>query len=683
MDDWLRLNLRELTTNGEPGALVAGGNKTSFALIDLEPFALNLPGASPTAQYQGGLVQGISVGWADVYDAALPEQWIDVTGIPSGRYVLEAIVDPEEHIREKEEGNNVARLVIELVQPPDGDAPANDDFAAALLLGGETAGAVVDTAHATLEPGEPEEIPGGHSGASVWWRWVAPTAREAVLSTEGSSFDTVLAVYVGSSLSNLALIAINDDSGVGGGSRVTFSPTAGVAYSVAVDGFDAATGEAWLQLNPAWNDAFSNCVTMAGPDGVVTGSNRGATAEPGEPQHADASETNSLWYCWTALRDGPVTVDAEGSTFPAAVAVYVGSTLSGLTRIDSGAGAEPGAARVSFLGVAGGTYRIAVLGRAGAAGVVRLSWTGPSPPRIVASPASTNVLAGVPASFRVGVAGPGPFGFQWRHANTNLFDSEEVEGTATDTCRLRKVRPADMGGYSVVVSNAYGAVTSAPASLIVLENRRVVYVPELEGMVGGVVSVPVYFRGAGNEAGIQFSLQFEPQLLRSVRVEAGLSGANIVLTTNLLAAGKLGATIGLPAFPPGAPAADVELLRLRVEVRDDALEGSDAGIGFADSPMVRRVVSAENLPLPTLFAPGLIHLQGGSEQITDVFLDEETFWFVLRGRAGRRYAVEVSEDLKEWMPLLTTELGATGIETMTQPRAGSSQRFYRMQLLAW
>jgi hypothetical protein len=46
--------------------------------------------------------QGISAGWSDVYDHRLDGQWIDITDVPAGDYVLEATVNaagkiPEVH----------------------------------------------------------------------------------------------------------------------------------------------------------------------------------------------------------------------------------------------------------------------------------------------------------------------------------------------------------------------------------------------------------------------------------------------------------------------------------------------------------------------------------------------------------------------------------------------------------
>src|SRR5262245_62081586 len=89
-------------------------------------------------------------------------------------------------------------------------APANDNFANRLLLTGtnvNTTGANVD---ATKEPGEPNHA-NRAGGKSVWWRWTAPGNGEVMVDTIGSSFDTLLGVYTGTSVSNLTMVAGNDD----------------------------------------------------------------------------------------------------------------------------------------------------------------------------------------------------------------------------------------------------------------------------------------------------------------------------------------------------------------------------------------------------------------------------------------------------------------------------------------
>jgi hypothetical protein len=62
----------------------------------------------------------------------------------------------------------------------------------------------------------------------------------------GSSFDTLLAVYTGSTVSALTRIASDDDSGGSLTSRVSFSAVAGTTYRIAVDGYGAASGSVKL-----------------------------------------------------------------------------------------------------------------------------------------------------------------------------------------------------------------------------------------------------------------------------------------------------------------------------------------------------------------------------------------------------------------------------------------------------
>ena len=81
-------------------------------------------------------------------------------------------------------------------------------------------------------------MPGPRASHSLWWAWTPAASGTATIDTLGSSFDTVLAVYTGTKLNRLAVIAANDDIPSGGGaSRVAFSAVAGTTYRIAVDGF--------------------------------------------------------------------------------------------------------------------------------------------------------------------------------------------------------------------------------------------------------------------------------------------------------------------------------------------------------------------------------------------------------------------------------------------------------------
>jgi len=58
--------------------------------------------------------QGITAGWADVYDWYIPDQYIEVTNVPNGLYRLEFCADPLNEIEEEDETNNCIANVIRL-----------------------------------------------------------------------------------------------------------------------------------------------------------------------------------------------------------------------------------------------------------------------------------------------------------------------------------------------------------------------------------------------------------------------------------------------------------------------------------------------------------------------------------------------------------------------------------------
>lgn len=92
------------------GALVARGHKQAFCLVDL----WRPPGSTGSREpnFPDCGFQGISSGWADIYDRDLDCQWIDVTGVPDGRYILEVNVNPARVIREVGYEDNVARTEV-------------------------------------------------------------------------------------------------------------------------------------------------------------------------------------------------------------------------------------------------------------------------------------------------------------------------------------------------------------------------------------------------------------------------------------------------------------------------------------------------------------------------------------------------------------------------------------------
>lgn len=128
-------------------------------------------------------------------------------------------------------------------------APANDMFAGRQEITGTEGLEIGENVQATAQDGEPTI--GTHLPLkTIWYSWTAPESGDYRFSTEGSSFNTVMGIYTGSSLFALTEVASNDDADGYTTSAVTFTATAGTTYSIVVDG---KTVDFFGRVNLSWN----------------------------------------------------------------------------------------------------------------------------------------------------------------------------------------------------------------------------------------------------------------------------------------------------------------------------------------------------------------------------------------------------------------------------------------------
>lgn len=106
-------------------------------------------------------------------------------------------------------GNQSAPVSIEATYRP--LDPANDFFVNAIALTNLTDTNIVNTLNATKEVGEPNHADNA-GGKSAWWTLQPPFDGVLSLTTSNSTFDTLLAVYSGSSVTGLTAVAFNDDA---------------------------------------------------------------------------------------------------------------------------------------------------------------------------------------------------------------------------------------------------------------------------------------------------------------------------------------------------------------------------------------------------------------------------------------------------------------------------------------
>ncbi|MDO8365139.1 MAG: S8 family serine peptidase [Actinomycetota bacterium] len=219
---------------------------------------------------------------------------------------------------------------------------------------------------ATKEPGEPAHASTG--GGSTWFRFKTPIAGSLVLSTEGSTFDTLLGVYTGSSVSALTPVASNDDAfGSFSWSRVEFAVAPNTTYWVAIDGWNNQRGSAVLAptFTPAGppNDAFASASAIAATRAaIIDAHSRGATHQVGEPTHAGQAGSGSVWWKLTAPANGRLVVSTQGSTFDTTLGVYTGSAVGALTTIGNDDDTAGLRSQVAVNAVSGTEYQVAVDG---------------------------------------------------------------------------------------------------------------------------------------------------------------------------------------------------------------------------------------------------------------------------------------------------------------------------------
>jgi hypothetical protein len=97
--------LYELLDTG--GRTLLTGRKQAFCLEDFARYDANAGPAKFTCAYQG-----ISVGWQDIYGTYLDCQWLDVTGVPPGSYLLRVTINPQALLQESDYSNNTATVPV-------------------------------------------------------------------------------------------------------------------------------------------------------------------------------------------------------------------------------------------------------------------------------------------------------------------------------------------------------------------------------------------------------------------------------------------------------------------------------------------------------------------------------------------------------------------------------------------
>jgi hypothetical protein len=295
-------------------------------------------------------------------------------------------------------------------------------------------------------------------------------------------------------------------------------------YSVVIENDIGAVVSAPAQLTVllpqvTGGDAFTNRITIS--QNCFSGTNFGATSQPGEPRHAGKPGGRSIWYRWFAPTNGIAIFETTGSSFDTLLAVYTGSDVAALAPIasdeDNGGFLN---SRVRFNAVTNVEYLIAVDGYAGAQGTFAICWRlEPAPallPVIMTQPVSQTVLLNGMATFSVVATSTAPgLSFQW------FFNNAPLPGKTNAFLNLTTVLPEHVGLYKVAVSNSFVGLFSDNA---ILEIGPVAGVQSVDKLPDLSVPPPGFAPGGTRAATLSTSI--------GISVSAGSINSQIINNTD-------------------------------------------------------------------------------------------------------------------------------------------------------
>jgi hypothetical protein len=187
------------------------------------------------------------------------------------------------------------------------------------------------------------------------------------------------------------------------------------------------------------------------------------------PVTAGVPYTNSVWmYAYDTNSYCYLGVDPTGGTNPAGASVVWSAGYNGVAWAQrTWSGTPQGDYLTIFLRVRATDKNK----RNGYFDDVTLTCPGGvpgTPPTILQQPTDQATVPGRTITFGIIAGGTEPLGYRWQKNGVTLTNDGRLFGTGSPELEINDVTPADAGSYRCVVTNAYGNVTSSPATLTVV-----------------------------------------------------------------------------------------------------------------------------------------------------------------------------------------------------------------------
>lgn len=211
--------------------------------------------------------------------------------------------------------------------------------------------------------------PCANSGKDIWFRLLVDCTGWFQIDTEGSDFDTVLSLYDGIDCPG-ALIACDDDSGIGNSSLIQLFAVKGDFIKIRVAGFGVTPAVGTFLLNTSrlapFNDDCPDSIPVG--EGVHAFGTCTATTDGfGSPActfFGSNQVGQDVWFNYTASCSGTATINLCGADYDSKIHVYTGADCPAPAEIplacaDDTCGNDPS---VTFAVTAGSTYKVRVGG---------------------------------------------------------------------------------------------------------------------------------------------------------------------------------------------------------------------------------------------------------------------------------------------------------------------------------
>jgi len=113
-----------------------------------------------------------------------------------------------------------------------------------------------------------------------------------------------------------------------------------------------------------------------------------------------------------------------------------------------------------------GTYWVVITTPWGVLASSNVVLTVVSFPTIIVPPTNQTVGLGSTVAFAVTAVGKSPLSYRWQMNGTSLVNGGRISGVTNSALIISNAQPSDDGGYTVIVTNSVGSVTSSPPAVL-------------------------------------------------------------------------------------------------------------------------------------------------------------------------------------------------------------------------